>query len=216
MAEIVVRAFIDNVQFNLASSIRGHYIVLHHQVPALTWWSSGETVAAAFATTELILSSPKVSHMVLRYCYGMVVQMCTIIRRQHLAVKFAREIVEKAAASNPFRSVVTLIQRLLGESRPVSALFVQYMKNLIDDVLNDNFLSSLTCASVHLEKMVHMLAQQNSCMHTLSNQIKAKKQLYRNAVFQAPTSQSAHGRMRSFVVSPEEEEEDKHNTYEWG
>ena len=27
VAESVVRAFIDNVQFNLASSIRGHYIV---------------------------------------------------------------------------------------------------------------------------------------------------------------------------------------------
>ena len=213
-----MRAFIDDVQWNLASSIRGHFIMFHHRVPDAVWLSVNQRVdvAAAFATTELIVSSPKVSHMVLRYCYGMVVQMCTIIRRQHLAVKFAREIVEKAAASNPFRSVVTLIQRLLGESRPVSALFVQYMKNLIDDVLNDNFLSSLTCASVHLEKMVHMLAQQNSCMHTLSNQIKAKKQLYRNAVFQAPTSQSAHGRMRSFVVSPEEEEEDKHNTYEWG
>ena len=112
MAEHVVRAFIDNVQFNLASSIRGHYIVLHQRVPALTWWSSGETVAAAFATTELILSSPKVSLMVSRYCYMMVVQMCTIIRRGHLAVKFPREVVEKAAASNPFLSVVTLIQRI--------------------------------------------------------------------------------------------------------
>ena len=203
VAEIVVRAFIDNVQFNLASSIRGHYIVFHHRVPALTWWSSGETVAAAFATTELILSSPKVSLMVSRYCYMMVVQMCTIIRRGHLAVKFAREVVEKAAASNPFLSVVTLIQRLLGEKHPVCALFLKYIKNLIHEVLNDNFLSVLTCASVNLEKMVLLLVEQNgSCLRALSNQIKAEKQFYRNVPKRG--------------LEGEDEEEEKHNYYEWG
>ena len=98
---------------------------------------------------------------------------------------------------------MTLIQRLLGEKHPVCALFLKYIKNLIHEVLNDNFLSVLTCASVKMEKMALILVEQNGgCLRALSNQIKAEKQFYRNIPKRG--------------LEGEDEEEEKHNYYEWG
>lgn len=211
-AQDLVRAFVADVQHNLAMSVRAYY------VESRNMRQLGHIVVVyIFATTELILHSPQVSNAVSKYCHKLVKQMCFAIRQRPLNENLASVVVETATASNGLLSLMTAIERILNaySIAPV-AVIVTYIKELIGDILKRGYLSPLTCARVHLEEMALTLANSHNCMKRILMQEQEEQQVQEQEPQQEQESKWWDKLMNDLVKAKHPEDHmDHHNPYEW-